>query len=261
MVGMEMGHEHQVERLEADAGIDDPARDAEAAIDDDGAAAEFEQRRCRRRPARPDCRPALAAEQHQPVAQEEVSSDVSRQPNFIVADSLLRQGVQTLLYRAVWKTGGNNEHSTDTIFGGQVPFLSTPDDVERGETIMITRHGRPIARLDARDRRQARGHPQSHRGDASASRLAAQIGNHSRRHPADAPRRSQMLMRFVVDAATDPDGNARQAAGDGRSQRGRHCRQWPTASSSATSPSPPCRNCRSSSPRSPRCSRRRRCGG
>jgi hypothetical protein len=63
MIGVEMGDEDQVKRLEADPGIGQSARDAEPAIDNNGSSADLEQRGARPWSARPDRRTALGAEQ------------------------------------------------------------------------------------------------------------------------------------------------------------------------------------------------------
>ncbi len=62
-----MRDEHRVERFQADARIDDPARHAEPAIDNDRLAADLEQRRGRRGPTRPDRRPVFGAEEDEAV--------------------------------------------------------------------------------------------------------------------------------------------------------------------------------------------------
>ena len=148
MVGMEMRDEDQVERLEAEPGIDDPARDAEAAIDDDA------------------CVPPSSS-----------SDDVGDgPPGLIAGPPLLPSSTSRSLKTSRPRAFRGNPTSSSKIascakgsrrsyieqFEQPVEIMSTRqirssearthffqllDDVERGETIVITRHGRPIARL------------------------------------------------------------------------------------------------------------------
>lgn len=94
MVGMQMGDEDQVERLQADPGIDQAARHAEPAIDDDGPPSDLKEGRARPRPVWPQRRAALRAQQHQPVRHWLAAQDQS--PSGVPLKRFFRSAQQSM---------------------------------------------------------------------------------------------------------------------------------------------------------------------
>jgi len=94
MVGMQMRDEDEVKRLQAHTGIHQTSGDTKPAIDDDRSPTEFQQRRTRPRPARPQSRTALRAEKHQPARHGDGAQDQS--PSGVPLKRFFRSAQQSM---------------------------------------------------------------------------------------------------------------------------------------------------------------------